>query len=121
MRTETLQGMTILVADGEGTPIGAHSIGELLTASFEHGARTVAVSVERLDLAFFELRSGVAGEIVQKLGQYQRRLAVVGELPPEALASSSFMAFVGEANRGDGPWFVPSLGELAQRLESRES
>jgi len=116
MRTFELGGTTVLVEDGEGPPVGTMLIGDVLTASFEAAARTVAIAVARLDPAFFDLRSGVAGEVVQKLVQYERRLAVVGELPDTALASRSFSAFVREGNRGDGPWFVATLDELSERL-----
>jgi hypothetical protein len=70
----------------------------------------------RLDPEFFDLRSGVAGEIVQRCANYRLRLAVVGELPAAARASRAFSAFALEGNRGDGPWFVMTLDELAERL-----
>ena len=47
------------------------------------------------------------------------RLAVIGELPPVALASRSFSGFVREGNGGDGPRFVASLAELGERLAAR--
>lgn len=116
MRTEVLAGLSVLVIDGDGPAVGVRDIGELLQGSLDAEAATVAIGVDRCDPAFFELRSGVAGEIVQRLANYRLRLAVVGALPEAAAASRSFSGFVLEGNRGDGPWFVATLDDLAGRL-----
>ncbi len=39
------------------------------------------IAVEELDPAFFDLSSGVAGDIVQALANYRLTVTVVGELP----------------------------------------
>jgi hypothetical protein len=96
--------------------VGLQNLNDVLAAAFEGRAATIAISVDRLDPAFFELRSGVAGEIAQRFVNYGHPIAVVGELPEEARASRSFSGFVREGNRGDGPWFVASVDELAGRL-----
>lgn len=111
-----MRGMSVLVVDADDAVLTARGVNDVLSAAFEGGAHTVAVAVDRLDPAFFELRSGVAGEIVQKFVNYGMRLVVVGALPEEALESRSFSGFVVEGNRGRGPWFVASLDELAARL-----
>ena len=118
MRSTSVGGVQAVVVDGVGPAVGVRGLGDLLTAAFEAGARTIAIATERLDPAFFELRSGVAGEIVQRFANYHLRLAVVGELPVEAAASRSFSGFVLEGNRGDGPWFVATLDALAERLSA---
>ncbi len=112
-------GSRVLLVGGDGDPVGPSSLGDVLTAAFEAGASTVAVDAARLDPAFFHLRSGVAGEMVQRFANYRLRLVVVGELPAAALGSRAFSGFVAEGNRGDGPWFVTALEELAGRLVSR--
>jgi hypothetical protein len=116
VRIEDLRGTPVLVVDGDGPTIGVRQLGDLLSAAFEGGAATVAIDARRLDPAFFDLRSGVAGEMVQRFANYRLRLAVAGELPAEARESRSFRGFVVEGSRGDGPWFVASLAELADRL-----
>ena len=100
----------ILVWDGP--PVDATTGVDLIAAALETGATTVAVPVERLDPAFFDLRSGVAGELVQKAVNYGLGFAIVGLLPESATASSSFMAFVREANRGTQIRFVDSVEAL---------
>ena len=69
--------------------------------------------------AYFDLRTGVAGDIVQAFVNYQLRLVVLGLLPSAATTSSSFGAFVEEANRGTQIWFVPTAEALEERLRER--
>ena len=116
MRIEVLAGFPVLVADGDGPTVTASDLAAVIPAAFEGGASTVAIAVGRIDPTFFDLRTGAAGEIVQKLVNYRLRLAVVGELPAAARKSAAFTAFVREGNRGDGPWFVPTLPALGDRL-----
>ncbi len=73
----------------------------------------------RLDPDFFSLRSGVAGEVVQKLTNYRLRLAVLGDIAPLTDASTALRDWVREANRGSTVWFVADLDELAGRLAGR--
>jgi hypothetical protein len=118
MRIEALGGESVLVVDEEAPAVAIANVVDAMTAAFDAGAQVIAVAVDRLDPAFFDLRTGVAGEIAQKLVNYRLRLAVVGELPAMALESRAFAAFVREGNRGSGPWFVATLAELGARLGS---
>ena len=65
---------------------------------------------------FFQPRTSIAGEIIQKFVTYRRRLAILGEISRHVAESSAFRDFVYEANRGDHVWFVADLEELDQRL-----
>jgi hypothetical protein len=116
MRIATCAGEQVLVVDGPGPAVGVAGAIDVAAAAFEGNAGFIAIAVDRLDPAFFDLRTGVAGEIVQKLVNYRLRLAVVGEIGEPAASSRAFAAFVREGNRGQGPWFVASLAELEERL-----
>ena len=117
MRIDTFGAEAVLVVDGVGPSVTVASLTAAMGEAFDGRASVIAIGVERLEPGFFELRSGVAGEIVQKLVNYRLRLVVVGELPAMALASRSFSAFVVEGNRGQGPWFVRTLAELRDRMD----
>jgi hypothetical protein len=108
-----------LVLPDVGTPVTPRTTRDVIGDALSAGARTVVIPVERLDAAYFDLRTGVAGDIVQAFVNYQLRLVVLGPLPPAATASSSFGAFVEEANRGTQIWFVPTAEALEERLRER--
>ena len=69
-----------------------------------------------LNEAFFELRSGVAGEILQKAANYQVRLAIVGDY--SAYESKSLRDFIYESNKGNSIVFVSTLSEALIRLSA---
>ena len=73
---------------------------ELISACIENGATRVLLDDRHLPAAFFELRSGFAGEFVQKLVNYRMQLAVVFSDP--AKHGERFEQFVLEARRGRG-------------------
>jgi len=94
---------------------------ELISAALQHRAEMIVVPVERLSPEFFQLRTGVAGDIVQKFVQYRRRLVIVGDIAPYVTKSSAFGAFVIEANRGGDVWFLPNRYALESGWESAKS
>ena len=79
-------------------------------------AEWIAVPVARLDPAFFDLRSGLAGDIVQTFVNYRIGLAVVGHIAEHLGGSTALRDFVREANRGRQVWFVDDDDELSARL-----
>ena len=83
------------------------------------GATLVVLPVERLDSAFFELKSGLAGEMVQKFITYQLRLAIVGDTQAAQSESKSLRDFIREANRGQSVWFVERREELDALLDGQ--
>jgi hypothetical protein len=89
---------------------------DLISEAGEHRATFIVIPIERLGDDFFELRTRIAGEIVQKFVTYGRRIAIIGDIDRRMAESSSLRAFVHEANRGNQVWFVASLAELDKRL-----
>jgi hypothetical protein len=113
-------GRTVLVADAYGLPLDARAIKDLLMEGHAAGAAWLAVETRRLEPAFFDLRSGVAGEILQATVTYRLPLAIIGPLPEPAASSSAFAALVRESNRGRDHWFAGSLEQLEARFSERE-
>lgn len=119
--------MEPLVIDHEGVPLLACS-GELATASdaltfvsaaLDHDARGLLLEASQFPPAFADLRTGFAGEFVQKLQNYQLRTAAVfatdegygerfREFLLEARKSSGFRVF---GSRDDAlAWLVTQAG-----------
>ena len=89
---------------------------ELIGAAWGAEAQLVAVPLTRLDKAFLDLRSGLAGEVIQKFVNYNLRLAIVGDISAAVAASKALGDFVYESNRGRHVWFVADMAELAAKL-----
>jgi hypothetical protein len=119
MPAEQIGGTTVLVCDADGPPLvsGADAL-DLIGEALEAGAESIVVPVQRLTDDFFELSTGVAGDIVQKFANYRRRVAIVGDISRHVANSSALRDFVYEANRGAQIWFVATPEEFEQRLRA---
>lgn len=68
---------------------------------------------------FFELRSGMAGELLQKASNSGLRLAFIGNF--ETYSSKSLHDFIRESNRYGKILFVSSVEEAIKRFEGKWS
>jgi hypothetical protein len=114
----TIGNVTVMVCDPDGPNITSESdaadlVGEMLGS----GATWIVIPVERLSGDFFELKTGLAGQVVQKFVTYRRNLAVLGDVTPYTSTSRSFRDFVYESNRGKQIWFLPDIEEFATRIK----
>ena len=112
-------GQPALVLDTEGPLLRTEDDArDVIQETFGTGIRLAVVPVERLDPDFFVLRTGVAGDFVQKLVQYRLRLAIVGDISEQTAASDALRDWVREVNRGRDILFVPDLAALEARLHA---
>lgn len=113
----TLHGVTLLRCAPDGPPLdGERAALDLIGDAGWREAQLVAVPAERVSDEFFQLRSGIAGAIVQKFAQYRLRLAVVGDIAQHVADSQALRDLVYESNQGNQLWFLPGYDELDERL-----
>ena len=93
----------------------AQSALELAMAA-RHTAGADRLLVDKAAVAgdFFILSTGLAGEILQKLVNYQVKMAVYGDF--SRYASRPLRDFIRESNQGEHFWFVPTREEALRRL-----
>ncbi|MEU8298168.1 DUF4180 domain-containing protein [Micromonospora sp. NPDC048909] len=120
MTTDTLRdvhGVPVLDCADDGPVLrDGDAALDVIGDALGRGAELVVLPVSRLGDDFFQLRSGVAGEIVQKFVNYRLRLTVVGDIAARLAASPALRDFVTEANRGRQLWFLATRAELDGRL-----
>jgi hypothetical protein len=68
---------TVAGEPGERLLRSPDDIVDVIGACFEHGAQSVLLYAENLPDRFFDLSSGEAGAILQKMRNYHLRLAIV--------------------------------------------
>jgi hypothetical protein len=78
---------------------GVEDASLIVEACFSHGAKSALLYAPNLTQGFFDLSSGEAGAILQKLRNYRIRLAVVC-VPGNVKFSSRFPEMVDEESRG---------------------
>jgi hypothetical protein len=114
----TMYGVQVLLCASDGQKLTSESDAlDLLGESMQHGAELVLVPVERLADDFFQLKTRLAGQIIQKFVQYRRRLVILGDISRYVAQSNAFRDFVYEANRGNHVWFITDLQELDEHLK----
>jgi hypothetical protein len=70
----------------------------LVGACGEHSAERLLLYAENLSESFFDLKTGLAGAILQKFVNYHMKVALV---TPSDLVQGRFKEYILEANRGN--------------------
>jgi hypothetical protein len=112
-------GRPVLVCAAEGPVIAVPQDAMDLIATTFGRTTTVALPAGRLDDRFYDLRTGLAGEVMQKFVNYRVRLVVLGDISTHTAGSDALRDLVRESNRGDHIWFVADLDELDARFAAR--
>lgn len=86
----------------------------IATVRYETGCDRMLLHKECLDETFFDLRSGLAGEVLQKCINYRITIAIVGDF--SSYTSNALQALMRESNRGRHAFFLPSEEAALQAL-----
>jgi len=78
------------------------------------GARSVIIYKKNLPNEFFDLKTKLAGEILQKYANYHFKLAIVGKF--ETYQSNALRAFILECNRGKHIFFTEDRKTALEKL-----
>lgn len=87
---------------------------DLLGNLYYQGFDKIVVHEKNITPHFFDLNSGIAGEILQKFSNYRVRLAIVGDFTK--YSSKSLSDFIFESNKGKHINFVPSTQDALKAL-----
>lgn len=85
----------------------------LAEASYLDSSRII-IKEDQLTPAFFELKNGIAGEILQKFSTYSIQLAIIGDF--SKYTSKSLRDFMLESNKYGRINFVSSFEEAKEKL-----
>lgn len=119
-RTIAVGGKTVLQLEADGPALSSErDASDVLSEAFSADADWIAIPVSRLADGFLDLKTRQAGLFIQKIVNYQRSVAFIGDISGAAAASGSLSDFVNESNRGSQVWFLPSLEALESRLNGR--
>ena len=105
--------MTVFEPAELGAPLDPN---KAVTACIESGADALLLDQTALSPEFFDLSSGVAGNLVQRLQNYGIRMAAV--VPSTAAHSRAFQEFAMEANTGGSFRFFPTREDAIGWLEA---
>lgn len=86
----------------------------MVSVQYNEGCDKIILKKEQIVDDFFELKTKLAGEILQKYTNYQVKLAIVGEFA--SCNSKSLNDFIYESNKGNSVWFLPTVVKALDAL-----
>ena len=87
---------------------------DLLGESSYLNSHKIIIKEDQVTPAFFELKSGIAGDILQKFSTYNVQLAIIGDF--SKYKSKSLRDFMLESNKYGRINFVGSFEEAKEKL-----
>ncbi len=109
MKTVIHERNCVRVAEILAEGVIVRDTGDFLDLVANSGTRHIVIRQENVCPEFFDLKTGVAGEILQKASNYGVGFGIVGEFGE--VESKSLRDFIYESNRTGRHIFVPSLDE----------
>ncbi|MCE7054984.1 DUF4180 domain-containing protein [Algoriphagus sp. AGSA1] len=85
---------------------------DLLGNLYYQGFDKAVIHEKNIAPDFFDLKTGIAGEILQKFAQYKMPLVIVGDFTK--YESESLKAFIFESNKGNQINFLTSTDDVLQ-------
>lgn len=115
IKTHQINGQKIAEVTAEGLIIatigdGTDLIGNLYYQDFDK----VIIYEKNITPDFFDLKTGIAGEILQKFSTYRMRLAIVGDF--SKYPGKSLKDFIYESNKAGRINFLSTTSEALDRL-----
>lgn len=85
-----------------------------MSLAYETGENRFIISKDNLIEDFFDLRTKIAGEVLQKIINYRIKLAIIGDF--SKYKSKSLRDFIYECNSGRDIFFVENESEALKLL-----
>ena len=97
-RTARIETDSVLITDGQS------ALDIIASVRYETGCDRIIIPKSAVDEAFFDLKTGIAGEVLQKFVNYRLTVAIVGDF--SGYTSNSLKDFMYESNKGQSVFFV---------------
>lgn len=88
----------------------------MATVRYEASCDRIIINRSALSEDFFDLKTRLAGEILQKFINYQLKVAIVGDF--SIYSSESLKDFIYECNKGRDIFFLSNEVEAIEKLSS---
>jgi hypothetical protein len=118
MRIEKVEvdgGNLAVVSSDEVVVVDVQSALDLMaTVQYEAGCDRIVLNKSLLSERFFDLKTRLAGEILQKFINYRVKVAIVGDF--SMYSSRSLQDFIYESNGGTDIFFLPTEEQAIEKL-----
>lgn len=88
----------------------------IATVGFETGCNHIAINKSAVTEEFFDLKTRIAGDILQKFINYNIKFAIYGDF--SRYTSKALRDFIYESNNGNDIYFVATEEEAIKKLKA---
>ncbi len=115
MNIKTIRNQNIVIVDKGDKITNAQDILDIMaSAQYQCECIGMVLYKESLNESFFDLKTGLAGEILQKFSNYRFKLAIIGDF--SHYTSKSLRDFIYECNKGNMVYFKEDLDSALSAL-----
>lgn len=86
----------------------------MATVQYEAGCDRIVINKSLLSESFFDLKTRLAGEILQKFINYRVKVVIIGDF--SVYSSQSLQDFIYECNSGNDIFFLPTEQQAIEKL-----
>ncbi|MFF2529808.1 DUF4180 domain-containing protein [Brevibacillus sp. NPDC058079] len=114
-KVEAAVGNIAIVSGSEVLIIDVQSALDLIaTVHYEADSNLIIINKSLINESFFDLKTRLAGEILQKFINYRVKVAIVGDF--SVYTSKSLKDFIYESNNGKDIFFLPTEEQAIEKL-----
>lgn len=88
----------------------------MATVQYEVDAKRIIIHKSLISESFFDLKTHLAGDILQKFINYRAKIAIVGDF--SMYASESLKDFIYECNKGNDIFYLATEQQAIEKLRS---
>ncbi|MEK3725374.1 DUF4180 domain-containing protein [Paenibacillus sp. FSL H8-0034] len=103
-----VSGSEILIEDVQS------ALDLIATVQYETDSNRIVINKSLLSDSFFDLKTRLAGEILQKFVNYRVKMAIVGDF--SVYSSQSLRDFIYESNNGNDIFFLATEQQAIEKL-----
>ncbi|QDS35496.1 DUF4180 domain-containing protein [Brevibacillus brevis] len=109
-------GKNIAIVSGSEVLIGdvQSALDLIATVHYQADSDRIILNKSLLNESFFDLKTRLAGEILQKFINYRVKIAIVGDF--SVYTSKSLKDFIYESNNGNDIFFLPTEEQAIEKL-----
>lgn len=109
MKIQNINNISVAILDMNEKINGVQDMLDIMGTAQYNGCIGIVVYKECLGEMFFDLKTGYAGEILQKFSNYNMKTAIIGDF--SSYKSKSLRDFIFECNKGNRVFFKSSPEE----------
>ncbi|WP_439876219.1 DUF4180 domain-containing protein [Bacillus mycoides] len=101
---------TVVISDVQST------LDLMATVQYEVDSKRIVINKSLISESFFDLKTRLAGDILQKFINYSVKIAIVGDF--SMYTSKSLKDFIYECNKGNDIFFLATEQQAIEKLSS---